>query len=177
MKKLLLMMVAVLFAAGASAQDWSIGGRVGSGFQAVGQYKYNGKNYIEARFGASWNNPVVSTVITTNNDIYASEGRVMADFTLLHYWRAVEMDWTPRAGRWFFDAGVGVNVGGKAHYAYVGVAGSARLGITFNGAPVSLSLDWTPTFGPGILYVSRYNKAFFNELGLANVGITCTYNF
>ena len=105
-------MVAVMFAAGASAQDWSIGGRVGSGFQAVGQYKYNGKNYIEARFGASWNNPVVSTVITTDNDIYASEGRVMADFTLLHYWRAIEMDWTPRAGRWFFDAGVGVNVPG-----------------------------------------------------------------
>lgn len=177
MKRVFLILVAVLFATSAFAQEWSVGGRVGSGFQAVGQYKYNGSNYIEARFGASWNNYLVTTTVTTEHTFDVHQSRVMADFTLLHNWHITEMDWTPRGGIWFFDAGVGVNVGGVAHYAYVGVAGMARLGFTFNNAPVTLALDWTPTFGPGILYVDRYNEAVFNELGLANVGISCTYNF
>jgi hypothetical protein len=177
MKKIFLILVAVMFTTAAFAQQFSVGARVGSGFQAVGQYKYDGKNYIEARFGSSWNNPVVTTTIATQNHFDVYQGRVMADFTLLHNWHLLDMDWTPRGGMWFFDAGVGVNVGGVAHYAYVGVAGMARLGFTFNNVPVTLALDWTPTFGPGVCYVDRYNDAFFNELGLANIGISCTYNF
>ena len=47
MKRVFLILVAVLFATSLFAQEWSVGGRVGSGFQAVGQYKYNGSNYIE----------------------------------------------------------------------------------------------------------------------------------
>ena len=177
MKKLFLL-VAVLFVATSSfAQDWSIGGRVGSGFQAVGQYKYNGNDYIEARFGASWNNPVVYTIYEDANTFDVHDGRVMADFTLLHNWHILEMDWTPDGGLWFFDAGVGVNAGGREHYAYVGVAGMARLGFTFHNVPVTLAVDWTPTFGPGIFYVNKHNDVFFNELGLANVGVTCTFNF
>ena len=177
MKKLLLI-VAVLFVATTSfAQDWSVGGRVGSGFQVVGQYKYDGSNYFEARFGTSWNNPVVTTVLADQSDVSLHQGRVMADFTILHNWHILDMDWTPRGGMWFFDAGVGVNVGGVAHYAYAGIAGMARLGFTFNNTPITLALDWTPTFGAGVLYVKKYNEAFFNELGLANIGISCTYNF
>lgn len=177
MKRILLILVAVLFATTSFAQQWSVGARVGSGFQAVGQYKYDGKNYMEARFGASWNNPLVTTTISTENSFDVYQGRVMADFTLLHNWHILDMDWTPRGGMWFFDAGAGVNVGGVAHYAYVGVAGMARLGFTFNNVPVTLALDWTPSFGPGILYINRSNRAFFNELGLANIGISGTYNF
>ena len=177
MKKVLLLFVAVIFASSAFAQDWSLGARVGSGFQAVGQYKYDGNNYVEARFGASWNNPVVTTIYNGPDTVDVEEGRIMADFTLLHNWHILDMDWTPDGGIWFFDAGVGVNVGGRANYAYVGVAGMARLGFTFHTAPVTLALDWSPTFGPGILYVGKYNEAFFNELGLANIGISCTYNF
>ena len=87
------------------------------------------------------------------------------------------MDCTPRAGTWFFDAGVGVNVGGREHYAYVGVAGMARLGFEFNSAPVSLSLEYTPVIGPGIGYGGGASDAAFRAVGFANVGLTCTYNF
>lgn len=160
MKKFLLAIVAVMFATGAFAQDWSVGGRIGSGFQAVGQYGYSADKYLEARFGASW-----------------LDSGVTADFTVLHNWNVCTMDWTPSAGEWFFDAGVGVNVGGREHYAYVGVAGMARLGITFNSAPVSLSLDYTPVIGPGIGYWKGSSAADFRGVGFANVGITCTYNF
>lgn len=177
MKKIIVLFVALFAVTATFAQDWSLGGRVGSGFQAVAQFKYDGSNYIEARFGSSWNNPVVANVYVAENDIDVYQGRVMADFTLLHNWHITEMDWTPRGGIWFFDAGVGVNVGGVAHYAYVGLAGMARLGFTFNNAPVTLALDWTPTFGPNIVYHKKYNNAHFNELGLANIGISCTYNF
>lgn len=160
MKKFFLLIVASLFVTGAFAQDWSIGGRIGSGLQVVGQYAYNGKDYVEARFGASWLDPDVT-----------------ADFTVLHNWNVCTMDWTPRAGTWFFDAGVGVNVGGREHYAYVGVAGMARLGFEFNSAPVSLSLDYTPVIGPGIGYGGGHSSAGFRDMGFANLGITCTYNF
>ena len=160
MKKFLLAIVAVMFATGAFAQDWSVGGRIGSGFQAVGQYGYSADKYLEARFGASW-----------------LDSGVTADFTVLHNWNVCTMDWTPSAGEWFFDAGVGLNVGGREHYAYVGVTGMARLGITFNGAPVSLSLDYSPVIGPGIGYWKGGSAAEFRSMGFANVGITCTYNF
>lgn len=160
MKKFFLLIVASLFVTGAFAQDWSVGGRIGSGFQAVGQYGYSADKYFEARFGASW----------VDHD-------VTADFTVLHNWNVCTMDWTPSAGEWFFDAGVGLNVGGREHYAYVGVTGMARLGITFNDAPVSLSLDYSPVIGPGIGYGKGYSHAGFRDMGFANVGITCTYNF
>ena len=105
-----------LLAWSASAQNWTVGGRIGSGFQAVGQYVFSNDNYVEARFGAYWAN---------------AGGTVTADFSVLYNWNVCNMDWTPSAGRWFFDAGAGINVGGKGHYAYVGVAGSAKLGTSF----------------------------------------------
>ncbi len=160
MKKFLLSLVALLCVSGAFAQDWKVGGRIGSGFQADAQYAYNGNDYLEARFGASW-----------------LDGGVTADFTVLHNWHILDMDWTPKAGTWFFDAGVGLNVGGREHYAYVGVAGMARLGFEFKKAPVSLSVDYTPVLGPEIGYWKGGSKAAFRGMGFANVGITCTYNF
>jgi hypothetical protein len=160
MKKFLLLIVASLFVTGAFAQDWSVGARVGSGFQAVGQYGYSNKHYIEARFGAAW-----------------LDSAVTADFTVLHNWKVLTMDWTPSAGTWFFDAGVGVNVGGRENYAYVGVTGMARLGFTFNKVPLSLSVDYSPVIGPAILYWKGGSAAGFRDIGFANLGLTCTYNF
>ena len=162
MKKVLLLIVAVMFATTSFAQDWSVGARVGSGLQAVAQYDYNSSSYLEGRFGASWLN---------------HDGFITADFTLLHNWKIAEMDWTPRGGIWFFDAGVGVNVGGRENYAYVGIAGMARLGFTFNNTPVTLSLDYTPVIGPEIAYWEGHSAAEFKGLGFGNVGITATYNF
>lgn len=160
MKKFLLTLVAVLCVSGAFAQDWKVGGRLGSGFQAVGQYTLNNDNYVEGRFGAGW-----------------LDGAVTADFTALYNWHIYDMDWTPSVGTWFFDAGVGLNIGGREHYAYLGVAGMARLGITFNDAPVSLSVDYTPVVGPEIGYGGGHSNATFRGMGFANFGITCTYNF
>lgn len=160
MKKFLLLIVASLFVTGAFAQDWAVGARVGSGFQAVGQYSYNDKAYAEARFGAGW-----------------LDGAVTADFTALHNWHICTMDWTPSAGEWFFDAGVGVNVGGVPNYAYVGVAGMARLGFKFNNTPLSISLDYTPVVGPAIVYWSGASVSGFRGIGFANVGVSCVFHF
>ena len=177
MKKLILILVAALSISAVSAQEWAVGARLGSGAQAVAQLKFSNDNYLEARFGASWINPLVTITTVTNNGYRVSESRVTADFSILYNWHIADMDWTPKAGRWFFDAGVGVNVGGKANFAYVGAAGMARLGIAFNDAPVSLSLDWTPAFGPRIAYAQGNSWCVFNDLALANFGVTCTYHF
>lgn len=172
MKKFLILVAAVVMTAGAaSAQNWAIGGRVGSGFQAVGQYTLGSGNYVEGRFGAYWAN---------------HGGGVTADFSALYFWNIANMNWTPSAGQWFFDAGAGLNVGGREHYAYVGAQGVAKLGIEFSGAPVRLSFDWSPSFGPGIVYLPKEtigdvtfggSHAAFNEMALVNFGITCTYSF
>lgn len=159
MKKFALLLVATLFATSLFAQEWSVGGRLGSGVQAVGQYNFNQKNYVEGRFGAGW-----------------IDGAVTADFTALYNWKICTMNWTDE-GIWFFDAGVGVNVGGIPNYAYVGVAGMARLGYTFENIPLSLSVDYTPVIGPGFVYWGGNAVCGFRDRGFANFGITCTYNF
>ena len=160
MKKFLLTLVAVLCVSGAFAQDWKVGGRLGSGVQAVGMYSLNHDNYVEARFGASW-----------------LDGGVNADFTALYNWHIFDMNWTPNVGTWFFDAGVGLNIGGQSNFVYAGVAGMARLGLTFKDAPVSLSVDYTPVVGPEFIYWKGGSAGGFRAMGFANFGITCTYNF
>lgn len=124
MKKLLLVLTVCMCAWSASAQNWAVGGRIGSGFMADVQYVFSNDNYIEGRFGAYW-----------------------------------------------------ANAGGKGHYAYVGAAGCAKLGIDFSGAPVRLSFDWSPAFGPGIAYWDGDSASEFNEHALCNFGITCSYRF
>lgn len=160
MKKLLLALVALLVVTGASAQDWSVGGRVGSGLQALGQYKLSAENYVEARFGAAW------------------FPGVNADFTALYNWHLLDFDWTPSAGKWFFDAGVGLNVGGQSHFAYFGAAGMARLGFTFNEAPITLAFDYTPVLGMNFHYAKGFKtNVGYHGAGWGNFGFSCTYNF
>ena len=173
MKKFLLLIVASLFVTGAFAQDWSVGARVGSGFQAVGQYSLNSKNYVEARFG-----------------LYLVPGAA-ADLTGLYNWHLFDWNWTPSAGTWFFDAGVGAGVGGAKQYAYVGAAGMARFGFKFRKVPISLSIDYSPVLGLDFAY--GFNKGSdylgdtevsgkgtyvgFHRAGLWNTGLTFTYTF
>ena len=173
MKKLIFSLDVCLCALTASAQDrWAVGGRFGSGLQAQGEYHFLNDNYLEARFGMYYANPGAT---------------VMADFTALYNWNICTMDWTPSAGEWFFDAGCGINVGGREHYAYIGAAGCAKLGIRFKNAPVRLSLDWTPAFGAEIAYwdsqtiggykIKGGSTSNFNKYGLCNFGLSCVYCF
>ena len=111
MKKILVSLIACFCVLGVSAQEWAVGGRVGSGFQAQGEYHFSDTNYAEARFGMYYANP---------------GGTVMADLTALYNWNIFNMDWTPSVGEWFFDAGCGINVGGRENYAYIGAAGCAN---------------------------------------------------
>ena len=189
MKKVILTLAVLFCALNASAQDgWTVGGRIGSGFQAVTSYHGLGEVanypfYLEGRFGMSW----------------LSAAGVTADFTALAAWRIFEFG-NYSAGNFFADFGCGINVGGREHYAYVGPCGLARIGFKFTGAPVSLSFDWTPVFGAEISYWKGYTTSLgdyyegdipggefvhvpggshsqFYTHGLANFGITCTYNF
>jgi hypothetical protein len=153
MKKILLSLAVCFCAAmSAQAQEWTVGGRIGSGLQAVGSYSLSDKTYVEGRIGLGW------------------FGGIAADVTALHMWNIMTMDWTPSAGQWFFDAGAGVNGGGGASYGYVGGAGCAKLGIKFNNEPIRLAIDWTPVFGVR-------SAIGFNPWGLANFGISCEYCF
>lgn len=176
MKKIFLVMAAMLCVATVSAQSkfessvknaaktvasqkWSVGARLGSGFQAQAECFYSDKAYVEGRLGMQW------------------VAGIGADFTVLHNWNVCTMDWTPSAGKWFFDAGVGLNVGGAAHVATLGVAGQAKLGIKFDAAPVRLALDFTPAFGPAIVYYGGQSAAGFNTWGICNLGVSATYCF
>lgn len=178
MKKIFLLLAAALCVATVSAQSkfessvknaaqtvasqkWSVGARVGSGFQAQAECFYSGKAYVEARLGLQY------------------VAGVGADFTVLHNWNVCTMDWTPSAGQWFFDAGVGVNVGGAANVVTLGVAGQAKLGIKFSSAPVRLALDITPSFGPWLTYGfgKGNNGVGFYSWGVCNLGLSATYCF
>ena len=162
MKKLLIIAALSLgFAVAANAQDFRLGGRLGSGLQAQAEYCYNGADYIEGRLGMAW----------------CHAGAITADFTVLHNWNITTMDWTPSAGMWFLDAGAGLTIGGKQNVVTLGAAGCAKIGIEFNDVPLRLSLDWTPAFGPVIGYVDGYSEAAFNEYGLANLGISAVFRF
>ncbi len=162
MKKIILTLAVCLMAWSVSAQEWGVGGRLGAGFQAQGEYTLSNDNYIEARFGMSWCN---------------AGALVMADFTALYQWNIAKMDWTPSAGEWFFDLGAGVGAGGRGHYAYAGAVGCAKLGLKFNNVPLKLSIDWSPLFGAEIAYGYGVSVADFHGYGLANFGISCVYCF
>ncbi len=169
MKKLSVLLFVVLASATvASARDWGVGGRLGSGLEAVGQrYLWNG-NYIEARLGMNW--------------FYA--GGLAMNLSAMHVWNVENMDWTWE-GNWYFDAGVGAAVGGFRNYTFFGVQGMARLGYEFEDVPLRLAIDWSPAFGPefvhGVYYMDGQGRAKtvsdFNVRGLGSFGVSCVYRF
>ena len=200
MKKIFLVLVAALCVASVSAQDkfksqvkqvaqtvaaqkWSVGLRAGSGVQVDAECFYAGNKYFEGRLGLGL------------------IGGLGVDFTVLHNWNCCNWDWTPKAGTWFLDAGVGVNVGGHAKGLWCGVAGQAKFGIKFKEVPIRLAVDVTPVIGPWINYgykttvdnpilddagqqvgvekvpVKHPATAGFRGLGLVGVALSATYCF
>lgn len=163
-KLLVLLAVTVASVSVASAQDWGVGARLGSGFQVVGQRYLHNDNYLEARLGMDW--------------VYSD---ITADFSLMYVWNVANMDWTDE-GNWFVDLGAGAFLGGASNYFVCGAQFMGRLGYEFEDAPIRLSFDWSPSFGPEIAYSPRINGTRvsvrdFNERGVANLGFTCTYRF
>ena len=169
MKKFLLTLVALFcVATTVSAKggnfftnhDWSAGLRVGYGVQAQAECFLNKSNYLEARLGLF--------------------GGLNAEFTALYNWHLFDWNWTPKVGSWYFDAGVGANLGGGVGYVYGGVAGQAKFGIKFNKVPIRLAVDYTPTLGVGGAY-GKYKGDSGNvglyALGFANIGLSATYCF
>lgn len=159
MKKILLVMVAVLCVASVSAQSkvkeaanyvasqkWSAGLRVTYGVQAVAECFYSDKAYFEGRIGIF--------------------NGLAADFAILHNWNCFAWNWTPKAGQWFLDAGVGGNVGGAAHFCYGGVVGQVKFGIKFNKVPIRLAIDYSPAINIG----GTYGKNVDNHVGLYTAG-------
>lgn len=178
MKKIFLVLVAVLCVATVSAQktNWAAGLRATYGVQAVGEYFYSSDKYVEGRLGLF--------------------GGLAADFTALHQWNCCNWDWTPSVGKWYLDAGVGASLGGSRGFMYGGVTGDVKFGIKFNKVPIRLAVDVTPSFGPcfalpytemvevpntagGVdkVKVKYGGAAGFYANGLLNLGISATYCF
>ena len=171
MKKILLVMVALLCVTTVSAQSkleeaanyvasqkWSVGLRATYGVQAVAECFYADKAYLEGRLGLF--------------------GGLAADFAVLHNWNCCAWNWTPQAGQWFLDAGVGGYVGGAAHFCYGGVVGTVKFGIKFNKVPIRLAIDYSPAINIG----GTYGKNVAKEVGLYtagfyNGGISATWCF
>ena len=167
MKKILLVMMAVLCVASVSAQGkfkdavntvtsqkWSVGLRATYGVQVAAECFYSDKAYLEGRLGIF--------------------NGATADFTVLHNWNCCNWDWTPSVGKWYLDAGVGGNIGGNAHCCYGGIVGQAKFGIKFNKVPIRLAIDYSPA----INIVGVYGgKAALYTAGFYNGGLSATWCF
>ncbi|MBQ5635829.1 MAG: hypothetical protein IIV10_05910 [Alistipes sp.] len=141
-----------------ASQKWSVGLRVAYGVQVEAECFYSDKAYVEGRIGIL-NGPI-------------------ADFAVLHNWNCCTWDWTPKAGQWFLDLGVGANLGGAAHFCYGGVVGQCKFGIKFNKVPIRLAIDYSPAINIG----GWYGKGVDNVCGLYipnlyNTAISATYCF
>jgi hypothetical protein len=171
MKKCLLILVALFCVTTVSAQSkvkdaanyvasqkWSAGLRVTYGVQAVAECFYSDKAYFEGRLGIF--------------------NGASADFTVLHNWNCFAWNWTPQAGQWFLDAGVGGNIGGAAHFCYGGVVGQVKFGIKFNKVPIRLAVDYTPAINIRGTYGKNVdNKVDLYTAGFWNGGLSATYCF
>ena len=172
MKKIFLVLAAALCVATVSAQNkfessiknaaqtiasqkWSVGLRATYGVQAISECFYTGDKYFEGRLGIF--------------------GGAAADFTVLHNWNCFNWDWTPSAGQWFLDAGVGANLGGTAHNMWVGVAGDVKFGIKFNNVPIRLAVDYTPVIAWNFNYHGV--KDNIHTPGFYNFALSATYCF
>lgn len=190
MKKIFLALAAMLCVATVSAQSnkWTIGGRVGSGLQAQVEYELSDKNNIELRVGMGWLGKDYGFSHWRDNGSYYQDPHINFELTGLYNWHVLEFDWTPKAGTWFLDAGVGAGFAIRKYYAYVGVAGQAKFGFTFKKIPLKLAVDWTPILGPELCYggpsanthwvfPNNHKKATFSGYTLSNFGISAAYCF
>ena len=162
MKKIFLVLAAALCVATVSAQNkfessvkqaaqtiasqkWSVGLRAGAGAQVKAECFYAGDKYFEGLLGWGFLTGAL-------------------DFTVIHNWNCYNWDWTPQAGSWFLDAGVGANIGGSKAHCSFGIAGQVKFGIKFNKVPIRLSVDYTPVIGISGYYINAEQKQVNKEL-------------
>ena len=140
MKKAILIIVAALgFAAFATAQPKSLGGRIGNYGVDVSyeNYVFGGPHFLEFELGL-------------DNGFSTSAFHVDGIYNFM----IAQPDWTP-SGSWGFYCGPGASVAvwenaAAENVVFVGVVGNVGLEYTFD-FPLSLSLDFRPRlmFGDG----------------------------
>ncbi|MBR4995063.1 MAG: hypothetical protein IKY82_03275 [Alistipes sp.] len=154
MKKLIFAAIFCLFAATSFAQNNALGLRGGGGVELQYERLLNSGNVLKANAG-----------------MFDFDGSFFG--TLVHNWEVCNWgNWTPRAGEWFLQTGVGGAVGllnnGESSDINVGVAGNVAFGIHFSGAPITLAIDYRPT-------VFVLNDAWGS--GFVNWGFSCVFHF
>lgn len=150
MKKLFLAALFCMLAATTFAQSNGLGFRAGTGVEL--QYE---------RYFASGN------LLKANAGLFDFDGNFFG--TVVYDWECFNWTtWTPNAGDWFLHAGVGGAVGLFEQSLNLGVAGDVAFGIKFNGAPISLALDYRPTL---FLLNDCLGKGF------GSVGLSCVFRF
>lgn len=135
-KAILIIALALGFAATVSAQPRAIGGRLGYGLEASYQHTLGGENFLEADLG-----------LFGYDSINAA-----ASYNFM----IVQPQWTTR-GEWGIYAGPGVYLGGytTGHFR-MGVLANVGLEYTF-WFPLQLSADLRPQFG---FYTGKGDTAY-----------------
>lgn len=154
MKKLILAVALTIFTATTFAQDNALGLRVGSGAELQYEHMFNSGD-----------------VLKVNAGLFDFDGSLFA--TCIYNWECFRWtDWTPKAGNWFLQAGVGGALGiydnGKSSDFNIGIAGDIAFGIHFKGAPISLAVDYRPT-------LFLLNDSFGD--GFGSIGLSCVFRF
>ena len=150
MKKLFLAAIFCMLAATTFAQSNGLGIRAGSGAEL--QY--------ERYFGSG-------DVLKVNAGLFDFDGNFFG--TVIYDWECFNWaNWTPNAGNWFLQAGVGGAIGILQDSLNVGVAGNVAFGIHFSGAPITLALDYRPTV---FLLDNHWGDGF------GSFGLSCTFRF
>ena len=151
MKRLILAAIFCVFAATAFAQNDGLGFRVGSGLEVQYEHTFSSNNLIKANAG-----------------MFDFDGSFFG--TCVYDWEVCNWsNWTPNAGNWFLQAGVGAALGIVKNTGFnVGIAGDVAFGIHFSGAPISLSADYRPT-------VFLLNDSLGS--GFGSIGLSCVFHF
>ena len=151
MKKLILAAIFCIFAATSFAQDNALGLRIGSGVELQYERFLNSGDALKVNVG-----------------MFDFDGSFFG--TCVYDWQCFNWtDWTPEAGDWFLQAGVGGAMGIVKNNGFnVGVAGDVAFGINFSGAPITLALDYRPT-------LFLLNDSLGS--GFGNFGLSCVFRF
>ena len=151
MKKLILAAIFCIFAATSFAQDNALGLRIGSGVELQYERFLNSGDALKVNVG-----------------MFDFDGSFFG--TCVYDWQCFNWtDWTPEAGDWFLQAGVGGAMGIVKNNGFnVGVAGDVAFGINFSGAPITLALDYRPT-------LFLLNDSFGS--GFGSFGLSCVFRF
>jgi hypothetical protein len=150
MKKLILAAIFCMLAVTTFAQNNGLGIRAGSGAELQYERYFNSGNVLKVNAG----------LFDFNGSLF---GTVVYDWELCNW-----ANWTPNAGDWFLQAGVGGAFGVLKDYFNLGLAGNAAFGINFSGAPITLAVDYRPTLF--FLHDSWGS-------GFTSFGLSCTFRF